>query len=93
MEQTEKQGQVIKWVYGITVTTLLLAAFSFFGDNQPSTNHYGNILLIGIMLVQSLYQFYKSYKEEDKKTGLFLETIFILVVLILLGWMLSNHVF
>ncbi|MDV2583423.1 hypothetical protein [Alkalibacillus haloalkaliphilus] len=92
-EQTEKQSEVIKWVYGITVTILFLAAITFFGDDQHSTNIYGHILLIVIMLVQGLYQFYKSFKEDNKKTGLFFDTLFILFILVFLGWMLSNHIF
>ncbi|WP_017186739.1 hypothetical protein [Alkalibacillus haloalkaliphilus] len=91
-EKTEKQSEVIKWVYGITVTILLLTAISFLGDNQHSTNIYGHILLIGIMLVQSLYKFHQIYKE-DNKSGLFSETILSLIVLVLLSWMLSNHIF
>ncbi|GEN45760.1 hypothetical protein [Alkalibacillus haloalkaliphilus] len=92
-EQTEKQSEVIKWVYGITVTILLLTAINFLGDDQHSTNIYGQISLIVIMLVQGLYQFYKSLKEDNKKISLFFDILFILFILVFLGWMLSNHIF
>ncbi|MDV2582789.1 hypothetical protein [Alkalibacillus haloalkaliphilus] len=75
-------NQTIKVVYGIVVTILLLLAASMIlGDY--GTSDAGLLLIIVFLFIRSVYEFYKSLLEKNKKSMIF-EFVFVLVVSVML---------
>ncbi|WP_079710290.1 hypothetical protein [Paraliobacillus ryukyuensis] len=74
-KQSKKVFKVARYVIWIA---LIVSLVQFFFDNNHKNDYIGWLILIGLILVRSLYDFVKNLKERNK-TQAIVDILFVVI--------------